>query len=905
MKLLYIVLIGFLCQQSYAQDVWLQNFFAPNGGCELSNSELVNVLINNNSGSFIPANSITVRYSVDAGAPVSELLGVNLSSGASWNFTFGVPSNLSACGAHSLKVWVSYASDPNPLNDTLNWIVQNDCIIVPGSVTADADVCEGMNGANLNLVGWSNGTIIDWQSSINSGVSWTGLGNNTISNAYLNIDTTTLYQVIFDGGFCPDDTSDFATITVQPFPVGGTISSSATHCIDNVNGTLTLSGASGAVIFWQYSDNNGSSWTTIANSTNSQGYLNLTTDTWYRTSTDGAICPNVFSDTAVITIDQLTVPGTLGADNTICEGSTVALSLLGYTGSVLDWESSEDLVLWTPLGNTNSTYNSPSLTQTTYYRVHVQSGLCADMYSDTVMISVDPLPVGGTVNSSTTHCVTNGTGVLNLTGSAGAINFWEFSDGGGTWNNIANITTSESYSGLTSETWYRVQIEGGACTDVFSDTAVISIDQLTVSGTLGIDDTICIGSPISLQLQGYTGSILDWESSEDLMAWTPLAVTVEDYDTPPLIQTTYYRAHVQNGVCPDLYSDTIMISIQDLVVGGNIDGSLTLCAAVASDTLILSNYTSTINSWEQSTNGGVSWSNAPSMNDSLIFSGMTATTWFRVLIDGGVCPDTYSDTAIVTIWEDSYAGILVNDAVICEGESIYVQLVGSVGTTNLWESSEDVILWNVIDTDTLNQTVSPLTTTSYRVIVQNEGCPEDTTNLIEVTVNPLPIVDAGLNMTITEFDTLQLNGSLGTNVLWSPNYNISDLFISDPLVWPVTTTTYTYTVTTIEDCEATDDITITVIPFIEPSINIRNVVTANGDGYNDFWMITGIEDFPETEVHIFNIYGQEVYQSADYQNDWGGLVNGNPLPNGTYHYVVRLKDAEDVIKGNLTLLGNE
>ncbi len=901
-----MLLIGFLCQQGYAQDVWLQNFFSPTGGCELSNAEPVNVLINNNSGSFIPANSISVSYSVDAGAPVSELLGVNLPSGASWNFTFGTDADLSVCGSYDLKVWVSYASDPNPLNDTLEWIVQNDCIIVPGSVISDSTVCEGMNGDILDLIGWTNGTILDWQFSTDSGVIWNNIGNVTSSNAYTNIDTTTLYHVIFDGGFCPDDTSDFATITVQPFPEGGTVSSSATHCIDNANGTLTLSGASGAVIFWQYSENDGASWTTIANSTSTQNYIGLTMDTWYRTSTDGAICPNVFSDTAFILVDDLTIPGSISSDQTICEGSTVSLELLGYNGGVLDWESSEDLVVWTPLGDTDATYDSPPLTQTTYYRVHVQNGVCSDEYSDTVTITVDPQPVGGTINSSTTHCETSVAGVLNLAAASGTINFWEYSDdGGGIWNPIANTTTSEAYGGLTTETWYRVQIEGNTCADVYSDTAIISIDPVTVPGSLMTDETICEGSTVSLQLIGSNGGVLDWESSEDLAVWTPLGDTDTDYDSPPLLQTTYYRVHVQSGVCPDEYSDTVTITVDNLVVGGNITSSMTLCEADASDTLVLINYVGATTSWEQSTNQGGFWMPAPGVDDSLIFAGLTDTTWYRVFIPGGACPDVYSDTAIITIWTDSDAGILGFAATICEGESVNLATLGSVGSTIFWESSEDLLAWNLFAVDTVGQTVFPTVTTSYRVVVQNQGCAEDTTNLVAVTVNPLPFVDAGLDMTITEFDTIQLNGSPEANVLWSPNVNISDPTIIDPLTWPTVTTTYIYVVTSVDGCESTDELVITVNPFIQPSINIRNVVTANSDGYNDFWMITGIEDFPETEVHIFNIYGQEVYKSMDYQNDWGGTFNGNQLPNGTYHYIVKLKDVEDVIKGNLTLLGNE
>lgn len=875
-------------------------------GCELSNSELVNVLINNNSGSFIPANSITVSYSIDAGSTVSEMLGVNLGAGATWNFTFGVGADLSTCGSHDVKVWVNLPSDPNPLNDTLNWAVQNDCIIVPGSIVSDSTVCEGINGATLDLIGWTNGSITDWETSTDSGLTWNGIGNSTMSHSYLNIDTTTLYHVIFEGGFCPDDTSDFATITVQPYPVGGTISSSATHCIDDGNGTLNLSGASGAVIFWQYSENNGASWVTLPNSTNSQDYLGLTVDTWYRTSTDGLICPDVYSDTAVISIDSLTVPGTLGPDATFCEGNSVSLVLSSYYGTIIDWESSEDLTVWTPLGEFDDNYDSSPLTNTTYYRVHVQSGVCTDEYSDTIQITIDPIPLGGNINSSITQCQTNVSGTLNLVGSSGTINFWEYSDDGGAiWNTIANTTTSLSYSGLIAETWYRVQIEGGACADVYSDTAIVSIDSLTIAGNIFSSDTICEGNSVSLTLAGYYGNVLDWESSEDLMAWTPLGEFDDTYDSGPLTTTTYYRAHVQSGVCPSDFSDTIQITVDPLPIGGNINNSMTLCASDASDTLVLVNYAGSNLTWEQSNDNGITWVPTTNNNDSLIFTNLTDTMWYRVFIEGFSCADVYSDTAIITFWEDTQAGILGFATTICEGETVDLATLGSIGSGLSWEASEDLISWNTIAADTLGQTVAPIVTTSYRVIVQNEGCIEDTTNILEITVNPLPIVDAGVDMTITEFDTIQLSGSSGSFVLWSPAYNMSDSSIVNPYVWPAVTSTYVYEVTSSEGCVASNTVTITVEPYKEPSLNIRNVITPNGDGFNDFWLITGIEDFPETEVHVFNIYGQQVFESIDYQNDWDATYKGNKLPNGTYHYIVKLKNEEEYLKGNLTILGNE
>ncbi|RAJ07096.1 T9SS type B sorting domain-containing protein [Arenibacter echinorum] len=82
---------------------------------------------------------------------------------------------------------------------------------------------------------------------------------------------------------------------------------------------------------------------------------------------------------------------------------------------------------------------------------------------------------------------------------------------------------------------------------------------------------------------------------------------------------------------------------------------------------------------------------------------------------------------------------------------------------------------------------------------------------------------------------------------------------------------------------------------LEPScITIYNEFTPNDDGDNDYFRIDCIETFPESELQIFNRYGALVYQQKAYQNDWRGLANvsgtvskGNPLPTGTYFYILK------------------
>lgn len=89
---------------------------------------------------------------------------------------------------------------------------------------------------------------------------------------------------------------------------------------------------------------------------------------------------------------------------------------------------------------------------------------------------------------------------------------------------------------------------------------------------------------------------------------------------------------------------------------------------------------------------------------------------------------------------------------------------------------------------------------------------------------------------------------------------------------------------------------------------IADVLTPNGDGFNDRWIIVRPSN-KQLSVVLYNRWGQEIYKNANYNNEWDGRGTGNflgkELPNGTYFYVVDIIDrstrARDVRKGSLTL----
>ena len=81
----------------------------------------------------------------------------------------------------------------------------------------------------------------------------------------------------------------------------------------------------------------------------------------------------------------------------------------------------------------------------------------------------------------------------------------------------------------------------------------------------------------------------------------------------------------------------------------------------------------------------------------------------------------------------------------------------------------------------------------------------------------------------------------------------------------------------------------------------------NGDGVNDTWFIRGILDYPKNHVQIFNRWGNLVFETDGYKNDWNGTtifgltIGGNDLPEGTYFYIVDLGNNTKVYKGYVYL----
>jgi gliding motility-associated-like protein len=170
---------------------------------------------------------------------------------------------------------------------------------------------------------------------------------------------------------------------------------------------------------------------------------------------------------------------------------------------------------------------------------------------------------------------------------------------------------------------------------------------------------------------------------------------------------------------------------------------------------------------------------------------------------------------------------------------------------------------------------------------------------IFVLFNPSVAVDAGPDTSLSLGNSVVLTASGGTTYNWAPDIFINTSVGASIVASPIETTTYIVTSLDAAGCPSVDSLTVTVLE--DYSFTISNLMTPNGDGFNDFWYIDNIEFYPDCEVAIYNRYGNLLYSKKGYQNDWDGQYNGQNLPDGTYYYIINCSGNQDVHKGGITI----
>lgn len=413
---------------------------------------------------------------------------------------------------------------------------------------------------------------------------------------------------------------------------------------------------------------------------------------------------------------------------------------------------------------------------------------------------------------------------------------------------------SVSASGLTPGNTYYIMIDGFAgdvCDYTFAANTGVAIPVDVVPA----NSSICVGESVNLTATGGNGTYT-WNASPNLSGTTGSTVTA----TPPATPGTYtytVNSATGNPLCPSstMATATIVVNPCGCTVSATNNGPV--CEGVTTINLFATTIANATYSWT-----GPNGFTSNLQNPTAVPIPTTPGTYnFEVTAtdNGSTC--TSITTVVVTALPNVSAG---TSQALCQGGSI--TLSGSGAQTYSWDNS-------------VNNGVSfvPASTQTYTVTgTDANGC--QNTAQIVVTVNPLPVVNAGIDQSLCQGGSITLSGSGAQTYSWNNSVNNGVSFT------PGSTQTYTLTGTDANGCQSTDQVVVTVnpLPVVEaglPQTVCAGInVTLSGSGAQTYlWDNGGTNNVPftPTTTAMYTCTGTD---ANGCQNTDQVLVTVNPIP---------------------------
>jgi gliding motility-associated-like protein len=341
-------------------------------------------------------------------------------------------------------------------------------------------------------------------------------------------------------------------------------------------------------------------------------------------------------------------------------------------------------------------------------------------------------------------------------------------------------------SGGASLAWVRARkyatIQPLASVNLQEETQLIKDLSITSTGPY------CEGEAIQLMSPMYIGAAYAWTGPNGFFN-TNQNPTINNATA---LNTGWYKVSVSNvGGCSPV-TDSIEVIVFPFTNKGIASADLSVCELSNGGTLKITSKVGDVLEWESSATGQTPWNSITNTTDSLVYSNLTSTIFFRAKIKSGTCPEVASDVIQVNVSEATIGGDLLGASIKCESHLIdSLRLVNNRGTIINWESSIDNgSTWNIV-TNSLNYNTYSglLTTTNYRVNIKNGVCPNEYSDISTITVNKKPTIgffaDTVCLGNRTSFtDTTKSNNGTINNYTWdfndgagssvkNPNYEFS------------------------------------------------------------------------------------------------------------------------------------
>jgi uncharacterized cupin superfamily protein len=546
-----------------------------------------------------------------------------------------------------------------------------------------------------------------------------------------------------------------------------------------------------------------------------------------------------------------------------------------------------------------------NVSQTGMYNVYVDYGPSCTGSGNTDSNIVD-VNIGGTgagiaINTPTkTSLCSTDTEVLSIDQTNASWNYQWYKNGiaiiGAT---ATSYTVNAAIAGFEAD--YAVEIAGTGICNELSEVVTITNAELytvTVDNELNLVLLPTQNQVLTVSTTANTPSYKWFRNTIEVIGETNSSLTISE-------DGEYYAEVTQTGGACSVSSKnseiTTVVSPASFEITTNYTGSYTACETTSitigielinavADNGAKTDVTSSLidaftYQWQKD---GADVTGATSKNISLASNLENGSYLLNATIQTF---NINSNTLSAQLLTSETVNITSSGTVFCSGgETITIST-----STDLSSSTFD---WQ-LDGSSINTTDTTLTVSTpgtYKLVLDRDGCSLSSN---EITITPLDenliTLDPGTEIVIPEGTTKIVTATGGTAYRWV-DANSTEISNSDSVTFSEAGT-YTL-IASIDNCEIIKQLEVT---FLD-TFKVPNVITVNGDGINDQWVIpNSYSNKVDVNVIIYNEQGQEIINEFNYKNNWPQSTTAFTKQNMVFYYKIR--NASEVLKqGTITVI---
>ncbi|RMG85156.1 MAG: gliding motility-associated C-terminal domain-containing protein, partial [Bacteroidetes bacterium] len=636
-------------------------------------------------------------------------------------------------------------------------------------------------------------------------------------------------------------------------------------------------------------------------------------------------CESAVSNIKMVTVlgGNANLPATNSTDAThpACEGESVYLS----AGAVIPGATYQWFGPGFNASVPNPVLSDVSVGQSGEYYAIVEKDGCF-IYTDTTEVVIAAAPAKPVILAESVVCEQDSVVLKVANPPAGAVSFEFFDAETGIRLDSTNMPQAK-IAGLPagSTGHYFVQIRQNGCVSEPSDWHEVEVAPMPSAVAYGGADALICADISTLQLQATapTTGYGQWT------ALTPGVAILNPTDPTTSVQgvspgENLFVWSLSDGVCENYSADTVAIQLEVPPDESAFAGDDQLLCAQNSISLAALSPSDATGHWSQSPAQAalgvvILQPDDPQSAVSVPAPGEYVFTW---ALSSGLCEDFSSDEVAVTISElpaNEKAAILSpqDTLSLCDDFSTLLEAKAPETGTGSWKTAGSAVILTPDQSATSVHQLAP-GPNLFVWSLSSGGCVDYAADSIWVYSEDLLAMDDHFGVLtndtmpplhLTLNDTTRFSSGWTLRIVSPPSKGTVEVLNNNEVIYAAYpgaggTDEFRYMICS-DACPAICDmatVRLTIVGQDESNIFVPNTITPNGDQINDRFIIPAVVEYPNSALTIFNRWGNQVYYTSNYENQWEGTFNGEPLPEGVYFYCLVLNDAEKTtVRGYVTI----